>query len=231
MPPNIEKKEVTLKNQEVPEPISKGINDDLSIDIVKDLLNPPVLFSSDSQPIIPFFTSKYVFSNHYPAKFTLVNHDYHCTEQYYQFMKVHTNERKDLDQKILEESDPKIIKKIADEIEVPDLERWSKLCWKVMLKCNLEKYMTHQNLRVQLFRTLGATLVEASPTDDYWGVGMSIDDPDLANKSTWKGHNMMGQVLMEIRDYLVGLPEFEKEVALAKKHLIADTQTRHKEGK
>lgn len=38
------------------------------------------------------------------------------------------------------------------------------------------QYMTHQSLRVQLFRTLGATLVEASPTDDYWGVGMSIGD-------------------------------------------------------
>ena len=40
MPPNIEKKEVTLKNQEVPEPISKGVNDDLSIDIVKVTVIP-----------------------------------------------------------------------------------------------------------------------------------------------------------------------------------------------
>ena len=40
-----------------------------------------------------------------------------------------------------------------------------------------------------------------------------LDDPDLADKSAWKGHNMMGQVLMEIRDYLAGLPEFEKEVS------------------
>ncbi len=41
-------------------------------------------------------------------------------------------------------------------------------------------------------------LVDASPYDNIWGVGLGLDSEDLKNSNKWKGENMMGSTLQEI---------------------------------
>jgi len=43
-------------------------------------------------------------------------------------------------------------------------------------------------------------LVEASPVDPIWGIGMAKDHPQINDPSAWKGHNLLGFALMEVRD-------------------------------
>ena len=45
-------------------------------------------------------------------------------------------------------------------------------------------------------------LVEASPVDKIWGIGLAADNPDAQNPLKWKGQNMLGFALMEVRDEL-----------------------------
>jgi len=45
-------------------------------------------------------------------------------------------------------------------------------------------------------------LVEASPVDNIWGVGLAADDPAIAHPDTWKGLNLLGFALMEVRQRL-----------------------------
>ncbi len=42
-------------------------------------------------------------------------------------------------------------------------------------------------------------LVEASPYNKLWDAGLGINDPDLANAQLWKGDNLMGDILGDIR--------------------------------
>ena len=50
--------------------------------------------------------------------------------------------------------------------------------------------------------TTGTTLVEASPYDKIWGIGLKSTSPLAQNRSTWKGTNLLGKILTEVRDEL-----------------------------
>lgn len=64
------------------------------------------------------------------------------------------------------------------------------------------KYSQNRGLRRKLFQTLGATLVEASPLDAIWGIGLSADDPRARDRAHWLGENLLGRILTDVRDRL-----------------------------
>jgi ribA/ribD-fused uncharacterized protein len=54
-----------------------------------------------------------------------------------------------------------------------------------------------------LLETASTTLVEASPWDRLWGIGLAAEDPRALSRATWRGHNWLGEVLTDIRDTLL----------------------------
>jgi ribA/ribD-fused uncharacterized protein len=67
---------------------------------------------------------------------------------------------------------------------------------------NLHKFSQDENLKEFLLNTNERILVEASPMDKIWGIGLAADHPNIENPILWKGENLLGFALMEVRDEL-----------------------------
>ena len=66
----------------------------------------------------------------------------------------------------------------------------------------MAKIDSHPELQKFLIGTGKRVLVEASPVDKIWGIGMAADNPNCENPNKWKGLNLLGFALMEARDEL-----------------------------
>jgi ribA/ribD-fused uncharacterized protein len=58
-------------------------------------------------------------------------------------------------------------------------------------------------LKDYLINTGNRIIVEASPVDRIWGVGLAADNPEIIDPNKWNGLNLLGYALMEVRDRLL----------------------------
>lgn len=107
-------------------------------------------------------------------------------------------------EKILSTHSPSSIKKLGREIRGFDSGIWNEKKYEIVLKGNLLKF-SDQNIGLKnfLLRTGNRILAEASPYDTIWGIGLSEDSPEAMNPENWKGENLLGFILMEVRDKLM----------------------------
>ncbi len=80
-----------------------------------------------------------------------------------------------------------------------DEDTWLRHRWDIVVAGSVAKFGQHEALRRYLFETGKKVLVEASPTDRIWGIGMAANDPDAENAAAWRGLNLLGFALMEAR--------------------------------
>ena len=81
-------------------------------------------------------------------------------------------------------------------------ERWVDKRFEIALRGNLAKFSQNPELRDWLIGTSPAVLVEASPVDTIWGIGLAADDKRASDPAKWRGLNLLGFVLMKARDQL-----------------------------
>ena len=62
-----------------------------------------------------------------------------------------------------------------------------------------QKFTQHPDLRTYLDSTVGKVLVEASPRDNVWGIGLAESDTAATDPSRWRGPNLLGFALMQVR--------------------------------
>lgn len=93
---------------------------------------------------------------------------------------------------------PKEAKSYGRTVRRFNQEAWDRHARRIVFEGNLWKFQ-EPNLRRILLETGGDTIVEASPHDRIWGVGLSADDGGLLDRQTWRGRNWLGEVLMAVR--------------------------------
>jgi conserved hypothetical protein, ribA/ribD-fused len=97
---------------------------------------------------------------------------------------------------------PGAAKALGRQVRGFDEARWAEARYDIVVRGNLAKFSQHDDLRDFLLRTGRRVLVEASPYDRIWGVGLGRDHPNVGTPSRWRGRNLLGFALMEVRERL-----------------------------
>jgi len=79
---------------------------------------------------------------------------------------------------------------------------WDRHKFDIVVAGNYHKFSQHGKMKEFLLATEDRVLVEASPRDRVWGIGMGGDNPAASNPAKWKGENLLGFALMEVREKL-----------------------------
>ena len=104
--------------------------------------------------------------------------------------------------KILEAQSPGEAKALGREVRGFDEGIWVESRWDIAAAGNLAKFSQNQRLREYLLATGTRVLVEASPVDSIWGIGMDKAAATDSHPSDWQGLNLLGFVLMQVRSEL-----------------------------
>ena len=148
--------------------------------------------------------TKACFSQWFPADFVVDDVAYNCTEQYMMAEKARVFGDDDIRQKMLASNDPKEIKALGRQVKNFDAETWRRVSPDIVVKGNLHKFRQNPELCQFLLDTGEKILVEASPYDTIWGIGMQESELGVDNPENWKGTNFLGFALMEVRGILSG---------------------------
>ncbi|TDE51217.1 NADAR family protein [Nonomuraea mesophila] len=83
-----------------------------------------------------------------------------------------------------------------------DEATWNAHRYGIVVRGNIAKFGQHAELAAFLKGTSNRVLVEASPLDRVWGIGLAATDERAASPTTWLGLNLLGFALMAARDAL-----------------------------
>jgi hypothetical protein len=106
--------------------------------------------------------------------------------------------------RILAARTPAEAKKLGREVQGFDEQVWEAARFEIVVAGSTAKFGQDPALRSYLVGTGRRVLVEASPLDRVWGIGLAADDPRAADPAGWRGLNLLGFALMEARDRLSG---------------------------
>lgn len=107
------------------------------------------------------------------------------------------------EQRILSAEHPGQAKALGRSVRGFSEARWSAHRVALVIAGNLAKFDQHPHLREYLLSTGTSVLVEASPYDRIWGIGLRASDPRAADPARWPGLNLLGFALMQVRTKLV----------------------------
>jgi ribA/ribD-fused uncharacterized protein len=162
----------------------------------KDVVEEPILFFGADESKGEYRH----FSNMSEHRITIDDVQFKTVEHYLQAMKAREFEDEEMYQKILKTKTPKAAKAIGQKIANFKPEVWDKRKDEVMEKGVRTKFVQHPTLRKQLVETGDRMIGEANPRDTYWGIGTSMNLEKAKIPSKWRGKNMMGKLLMKLRE-------------------------------
>lgn len=143
-------------------------------------------------------------SQWYPSKFEEDGVLYKTAEHYMMAEKARLFNDYEIAEEILQVKTPNQAKSLGRKVKNFDTQLWDEHKYEMVKKGNLLKFSQNQKIRKFLLSTGKKILVEASPYDKIWGIGMLETDRRAENPLLWNGENLLGFALMEVRDELEG---------------------------
>jgi len=142
---------------------------------------------------------KSCFSQWFPVGFTIDEVYYKTAEHYMMAEKARLFDAS-MVEPILNASSPNEVKKLGRKVKNFDDKIWSEHSFDAVVRGNMAKFSQNHKLQAFLLSTGTEVLVEASPYDRVWGIGMVAQDERACNPLKWDGENKLGFALMVVRD-------------------------------
>ena len=147
--------------------------------------------------------TKVCLSQWYQCPFVVEGQYYNCAEQYMMAEKARIFGDEEIRQQILAEYSQMAMKKLGRKVRNYDDEIWKEKRFDVVVKGNIAKFSQNEKLLDFLLSTDDKILVEASPKDTVWGIGLDESSPEAIQPRKWIGENLLGFALMEVHDILL----------------------------
>lgn len=147
-------------------------------------------------------TDKSCLSQWFPAPFTVDGKLYHTAEHYMMAGKAKLFNDQEALLKIMNTTQPGAAKAAGRTVNNFDKVIWNEKACHIVVEGNVHKFSQHESLKTFLLNTGNKIIVEASPNDFIWGIGLGQDRKEAMDPGTWRGTNWLGFALMEVRDEL-----------------------------
>ncbi|VFQ44665.1 NADAR family protein [Desulfoluna butyratoxydans] len=160
------------------------------------------LFFWGHQPRKDGRTGKQCFSQWWQAPFDLDGIRYTSAEVYMMAEKARLFNDEAMRRNIIECAHPREAKKWGRSIKNFHEAEWNRHRFDIVVRGNKAKFEQNEALKTYLLGTGDCILVEASPVDTIWGIGLAEDNPLCRDPEQWNGLNLLGFALMNVRSIL-----------------------------
>lgn len=130
---------------------------------------------------------------------------YNCCEQYMMYSKARHFEDWETAANIMQTKNPREQKQWGRQVKGFSIEKWAEIARLVVYRANLAKFTQNPALLEELKSTGDKIIVEASPLDKVWGIGLAPDDERCLNTDLWRGTNWLGEAIMQVRSDIKAL--------------------------
>ncbi len=139
------------------------------------------------------------FSQWYGAPFVMDGQRYPTAEHYMMAEKALLFGDHATKAQVLKAPNPGAAKALGRKVRGFDDAVWQQHRFSIVVRANEAKFTQNRQLDQFLQQTGNRILVEASPADRIWGIGLAQDDEKINNPNQWQGLNLLGFALMQVR--------------------------------
>lgn len=194
----------------------------VELELLPEELRPSSISTPGNTSVIVFFGKDSRFSNHYPSSFIVADQSFSNIEQYLAYSRAKIMERNDLAQRAMDSKDPVEAKRVLHLLrEEPRQDIWETQRKDILFTGLAAKFSQNSGLKEYLLSSEERLLGEASK-NRVWGIGLTLADRAKLNPRQWRGDNLLGETLMEVRKYLASSPSSQLPA-------MGETQSRSQE--
>jgi hypothetical protein len=144
--------------------------------------------------------TKSCFSQWWDAPFEVGGFRYQTAEHYMMAAKARLFGDMETFHRILNATHPKQAKDLGRGVTCFNERTWLEHRFEIVIAANEAKFRRNSKLSKFLLSTGDRILVEASPVDNVWGIGLAANDANASSPQNWQGLNLLGFALMDVRE-------------------------------
>jgi len=155
-----------------------------------------------------FWSNDSPYLQWHKTNFRLNNVEYSSAEQFMMAKKAELFGDIEIKNQILSTNNVRKQKQLGRQVSNFDESKWNENKIKIVYIANNLKFSQNEELRTKLLETKDKYIVEASPVDAIWGIGIAPDDPRRFNRAKWRGQNLLGKILTQLREDIITMKKY-----------------------